>query len=253
MRGMSRFLSPLSRGREGSAHEAIWLEGERAGNTGPGGEGREMRESGSGGVMERLGPRRDAQGGGEQRAGAARRRREGTAGPGRRALRLCGRATRRLPAPGAARRFAFLAPGRAASRRGRGPRKGYICTKCLRRGPLGLRGGGCAARSPGEVRGGGGRPRSAQGDIRLPARRAHRVSEGTFLPPSGRGQPIEGAPLLCSPRALHAARAPQPEPVLSGGSPRLRGSPSLPQDAGERSPLCQIQVRASPLAVTLSQ
>lgn len=63
MRGMSRFLSPLSRGREGSAHEAIWLEGERAGNTGPGGEGREMRESGSGGVMERLGPRRDAQGG----------------------------------------------------------------------------------------------------------------------------------------------------------------------------------------------
>lgn len=158
MRGMSRFLSPLSRGREGSAHEAIWLEGERAGNTGPGGEGREMRESGSGGVMERLGPRRDAQGGGEQRAGAARRRREGTAGPGRRALRLCGRATRRLPAPGAARRFAFLAPGRAASRRGRGPRKGYICTKCLRRGPLGLRGGGCAARSPG---GGEGRGRAA--------------------------------------------------------------------------------------------
>lgn len=210
-----------------------------------------MRESGSGGVMERLGPRRDAQGGGEQRAGAARRRREGTAGPPGPA------SVRPSNAPpsssGRRARFAFLAPGRAASRRGRGPRKGYICTKCLRRGPLGLRGGGCAARSPGEVRGGGGRPRSAQGDIRLPARRAHRVSEGTFLPPSGRGQPTEGAPLLCSPRALHAARAPQPEPVLSGASPRLRGSPSLPQDAGERSPLCRTQVRASPLAGTLSQ
>lgn len=71
-----------------------------------------MRESGSGGVMERLGPRRDAQGGGEQRAGAARRRREGTAGPpGRRALRLCGRATRRLPAPGAARASRSWHPG----------------------------------------------------------------------------------------------------------------------------------------------
>lgn len=156
MRGMSRFLSPLSRGREGSAHEAIWLEGERAGNTGPGGEGREMRESGSGGVMERLGPRRDAQGGGEQRAGAARRRREGTAGPPGPA------SVRPSNAPpsssGRRARFAFLAPGRAASRRGRGPRKGYICTKCLRRGPLGLRGGGCAARSPG---GGEGRGRAA--------------------------------------------------------------------------------------------
>lgn len=158
MRGMSRFLSPLSRGREGSAHEAIWLEGERAGNTGPGGEGREMRESGSGGVMERLGPRRDAQGGGEQRAGAARRRQEGTAGPPGPA------SVRPSNAPpsssGRRARFAFLAPGRAASRRGRGPRKGYICTKCLRCGPLGLRGGGCAARSPG---GGEGRGRAASG------------------------------------------------------------------------------------------
>lgn len=201
--------------------------------------------------MERLGPRRDAQGGGEQRAGAARRRREGTAGPGPASVRPSN-----APPSSSGRRAPLRVPGTRARGfpAGAGPAERLHLHKVPAPRPAGAAGRGVRCSEPrGEVRGGGGRPRSAQGDIRLPARRAHRVSEGTFLPPSGRGQPIEGAPLLCSSRPLHAARAPQPEPVLSGASPRLRGSPSLPQDAGERSPLCRTQVRASSLAVTLSQ
>lgn len=172
-----------------------------------------MRESERRGVMERLGPAEGRAGrpGNKERAqrrGAGRER--GRAGPGRRprvGSSVCA-ADERAAFQLRARRAAFLAPGRAASRRGRGPRKGYICTKCLRRGPQGLRGGGRAAGEPGgEVGGGGRRPRSAPGDIRLPARRAHRFSEGTFLPPSGRRQPAEGAPWSLAP-----ALAPQPVP-----------------------------------------
>lgn len=211
-----------------------------------------MRESGSGGVMERLGPRRDAQGGRGTKSG---RSAEAPGGNGRTAGPcVCAaeqRAAFQLRAPRAASRSWH--PGARLPGGGGARGKVTFAQSACAAARWGCGEGGARLRARGEVRGGGGRPRSAQGDIRLPARRAHRVSEGTFLPPSGRGQPIEGAPLLCSPRALHAARAPQPEPVLSGASPRLRGSPSLPQDAGERSPLCRTQVRASPLAGTLSQ
>lgn len=146
MRGMSRFLSPLSRGREGSAHEAIWLEGERAGNTGPGGEGREMRESGSGGVMERLGPRRDAQGGGEQRAGAARRRREGTAGPGPASVRPSN-----APPSSSGRRAPLRVPGTRARGfpAGAGPAERLHLHKVPAPRPAGAAGRGVRCSEPG--------------------------------------------------------------------------------------------------------
>lgn len=49
------FHSLVSRGRKGSEHEAIWREAGRAGNTKPGGEGKETRrESERRGVTERL-------------------------------------------------------------------------------------------------------------------------------------------------------------------------------------------------------
>lgn len=158
MRGMSRFLSPLSRGREGSAHEAIWLEGERAGNTGPGGEGREMRESGSGGVMERLGPRRDAQGGGEQRAGAARRRREGTAGPpGPASVRPSN-----APPSSSGRRAPLRVPGTRARGfpAGAGPAERLHLHKVPAPRPAGAAGRGVRCSEPG---GGEGRGRAASG------------------------------------------------------------------------------------------
>lgn len=155
MRGMSRFLSPLSRGREGSAHEAIWLEGERAGNTGPGGEGREMRESGSGGVMERLGPRRDAQGGRGTKSG---RSAEAPGGNGRAGPCVCAaeqRAAFQLRAPRALRVPGTRARGFPA---GAGPAERLHLHKVPAPWPAGAAGRGVRCSEPG---GGEGRGRAA--------------------------------------------------------------------------------------------
>lgn len=84
------FYFPLSRRRKGSEYGAIRQEGERAGITGPGGEGREKTRASERrrGVMERLGPleRRAGPAGGtksERAASEARRRREGEVEAGR--------------------------------------------------------------------------------------------------------------------------------------------------------------------------
>lgn len=107
--------------------------------------------------MERLGPRRDAQGGGEQREGAARRRREGTAGPpGPASVRPSN-----APPSSSGRRAPLRVPGTRARGfpAGAGPAERLHLHKVPAPRPAGAAGrGGCAARSPG---GGEGRGRAA--------------------------------------------------------------------------------------------
>lgn len=177
-------------------------------------------------------------------------------------------------------------PG-AASRRGRGPQKGYICTKCLRGGPEGLRGGGGRPASQ------AGREKAAavlaawvmetflwgprrETHIRLPASRTHGFSAGR---PGPRAQPLHpggasrpGRPGFASSRvrtssctqplrkSVRPSASTQPcerAPLFRAPSQCPRGvasaAPALPPKAGERAPLSQILVaRTSPLMVLLS-
>lgn len=200
----------------------------RVGNIEPGERKEKMRELERRGVTERLSSTRLCTGqlGNKERA-------HGAEAPAGNEARPAGRpgvgfsvsaADERAAFQLRASRAAFLATRRAASRRGRGLQKGYICTKCLRSGPQGLQGGGgrvACEPGRGERKGGGG-PRclgngniplgAAHRTIRLPAVAYTTASHGErpwFLRPSPCTHAVHPgwSALGCTPQRLQAARA----------------------------------------------